>query len=96
MFPSGLIKYGLVVHMFIDGFSRLVTGIGVHNNNKASTVLSLFLRAAGECGLPVRCRGDHGGENVGVAAHMDQERGLGHYIWGRFVIHVSYSSSMVY
>ena len=94
MFLAGLIKYSMVIHMFIDGFSHLVTGIGVHKNNRASTVLGLFLRTAGKCGLPVCCRGDHGRENVGVAAHMDQEWGLGHYIWGRFVTHVACFASI--
>ncbi|KIJ41997.1 hypothetical protein M422DRAFT_48449 [Sphaerobolus stellatus SS14] len=38
-----------------------------------------------ECGLLSCCRGDHGGENVGVAGYLDEHRGFGHYIWGRSV-----------
>jgi hypothetical protein len=60
------------MHAFIDGYSRLVTGIRAHNNNRANTVLDLFLNAAEEFCLPSRVRGDHGVENLEVAAHMEQ------------------------
>lgn len=71
--------------MFVDGFSRLVTGIGVHNNNRASTVLDLFHCARSDYGTPSRVRGDHGVENVEVAAWMEANQGpsRGSYIWGR-------------
>ncbi|KAG8719064.1 hypothetical protein FRC08_003745 [Ceratobasidium sp. 394] len=73
--------------MFVDGYSQLVTGIGVHNNNLASTVLDLFHKARGIYGTPSRIRGDHGVENVAVAQWMEENRGLnrGSYIWGRSV-----------
>jgi hypothetical protein len=75
----------MVIHCFIDGHSRLVTGVGVHNNNRASTVLALFLHAMAEHGEPSRVRGDHGTENLGVAHWMEENKGLGRgsYIWGR-------------
>ena len=81
----GLIRWRIVIHAFIDGFSRFVTGVRASNNNRAETVLSLFLDIIEEHGLPSRVRGDHGTENLHVAAYMEVARGLGRgsYIWGR-------------
>ncbi|GAA5856945.1 hypothetical protein JCM5353_004857 [Sporobolomyces roseus] len=83
----GLIGNGIVIHGFIDGHSRLVTGLRASGNNRATTVLSLFLSATAEYGVPSRVRGDRGGENVQVAYWMERYRGPGRgsYLWGRFV-----------
>ncbi|THH14994.1 hypothetical protein EUX98_g9532 [Antrodiella citrinella] len=83
----GLIRWKIVVHGFIDGYSRFITGIRAHNNNRAATVLQLFQEAIAIHGVPSRVRGDHGGENVDVAAYMEDVRGHGRgsYIWGRSV-----------
>ncbi|QRV95011.1 integrase core domain protein [Ceratobasidium sp. AG-Ba] len=83
----GLIRYKMVIHMFVDGFSRLVTAIQVNNNNRAGTVLELFHAARSIYGTPSRIRGDHGVENIGVAAWMEdnQGHGRGSYIFGRSV-----------
>jgi hypothetical protein len=76
------------MHAFIDGFSRLVTGIRASNNNRAQTVLDLFTAIIDVWGMPSRTRGDHGIENLLVAACMEAMRGIerGSYIWGRFVL----------
>ena len=74
-----------MTHCFVDGHSRFVTGIGVHPNNRAETVLTLFLESITKHGVPSRVRGNHGTENLRVAEWMETHRGLGRgsYIWGR-------------
>jgi hypothetical protein len=79
----GLIRYKLVTHGFIDGRTRLVPIIRVHDNNRALTVLSLFHEGRQRYGTPMKLRGDHGVENIKVAYWMDQHRGKGSYIWGK-------------
>lgn len=88
---SGLIHYRIVLHAFVDGFSRLVTGIHATDNNRAETVFNLFQDACNEHGIPCRVRGDHGTENLLVAEFMESNYGVqrGSYIWGRFVLDYS-------
>lgn len=82
----GLIRWGIVIHGFIDGYLHLITGLRTHDNNCGITVLALFLNAAGCWGVPSRLRGDHGVENLLVAAWMEEHLGAqrGSYIWGRY------------
>ncbi|KAK7041382.1 hypothetical protein R3P38DRAFT_3260940 [Favolaschia claudopus] len=79
--------FKIVIHCFIDGKSRFITGIHAVNNNRAQTVLDLFLYAVSRYGTPSRARGDHGTENILVAAWMEEQRGSGRgsYILGRSV-----------
>ncbi|CAB5346870.1 unnamed protein product [Rhizophagus irregularis] len=71
-----LIKWKFVVHAFIDGYSRAVTGIRCSTNNKAETVLNLFNEAISNWEIPHRCRGDRGGENILIAEWMVNYRGI--------------------
>ncbi len=82
---AGLIQWKFVIHGFVDGFSRFVVGIRVHTNNEASSVADLFEDIVETFGYPSRVRGDHGLENLFVAAIMEEVRGLGRgsYIWGK-------------
>ena len=61
----------------MDGYSRLITYLRCSNNNRASTVLELFLGGVGKYGVPSRVRSDHGGENIDVARFMISTRGTG-------------------
>lgn len=70
-----LIRWRLVIHGGIDGFSRLVVYLNVSTNNRAETVLQAFNSAIQQYGIPSRVRSDKGGENIGVATFMIETRG---------------------
>ena len=72
-----LIRWRIVVHGGIDGFSRVVVYLKAATNNKASTALSAFKAGVEEYGLPSRVRTDLGGENVCIAEYMLAQRGTG-------------------
>ena len=65
-----LIRWRIVIHGGIDGYSRRVMYLHASDNNRAATVFKLFLAAARIHGWPSRVRSDHGGENVEVARAM--------------------------
>jgi hypothetical protein len=74
------------VHGGVDGFSRIPVFLKASDNNRADTVLQLFLAAVDEYGLPSRVRSDKGGENVDVSwymlSHPQRGPGIGSMITG--------------
>ena len=72
-----LIRWRLVTHGGIDGYTRLIVFLECSANNKAETVLRLFEKATKQYGIPSRIRTDHGGENVLIALYMLRVRGHG-------------------
>ena len=71
-----LIRWRLVTHAAIDGYSRLIVFLHCSNNNKSSTVYKHFLKAVQQYGLPSHVRSDQGKENTMVAQHMLENRGI--------------------
>ena len=82
-----MIKWRLVIHGGIDGYSCLITFLHCSDNNLSDTVLDCFIQATREYGIPSRVRTDHGGENVRIWDFMEEQRGMGRnsYIAGRSV-----------
>ena len=70
-----MIRWRIVTHGAIDGYSRLIVYLHTSTNNKSRTVYELFLSALAKHKLPSRVRSDQGTENILVAQHMLEERG---------------------
>ncbi|XP_013417009.1 uncharacterized protein LOC106178403 [Lingula anatina] len=82
-----LIRWRLVVHGGVDGYSRLIVYLQASPNNLSSTVMKLFDEAVQKWGLPSRVRSDLGVENRDVAEFMLNRRGTGRrsFITGKSV-----------
>ena len=70
-----LIRWRIVIHGGIDGFSRTIVYLSCKTNNEASTVLDLFVNAVQQFHVPCRVRCDHGTENIEVAKWMLHHHG---------------------
>lgn len=53
-----LIRWSLVTHGGIDGYSRMIVFLRCGNNNRSETVSQLFSEASQRYGLPSRVRAD--------------------------------------
>ena len=72
-----LIRWRMVVHGGIDGYSRMVVYLECSTNNRSLTVYKLFREAVATYGIPSRVRSDKGGENILVCHYMVTVRGVG-------------------
>ena len=74
-----LIRWRIVIHGSIDGYSRPPVYLQASTNNRADTVLNCFLSAVATYDLSSRVQCDRGGENVRVSEFMlcHPERGPG-------------------
>lgn len=72
-----LIRWRIVIHGGVDGYSRVPVYLQASDNNRAVTVLRAFLNAVEAYGLPSRVRSDLGGENTLVSEYM-----LHHHLHG--------------
>ena len=66
-----LIRYRIVIHVGMDGYSQTIVFIDANDNNRATTVERLFLQATQTYGYPINVRSDLGGENVLVWRNMN-------------------------
>ena len=83
------IRWHILIHGGVDGYSRVPVYLNVSDNNCSATVIKLFMKAVTRYGVPSRVRADNGSENVLVSEHKLQHpnRGPGRnsFIAGRSV-----------
>lgn len=60
------VRWRIVTHGGIDGYSRLVVFLKASSNNCSDTVFHSFVEAIGQYEIPSRVHCDHGGENNAV------------------------------
>lgn len=84
-----LIRWRIVIHGGVDGYSRIPVFLSCANSNSSMTMFTAFAKGLMEYGLPQKVRSDKGGENSMVCSFMmnhplrGPERGA--FITGRSV-----------
>lgn len=73
-----MIRWGMVTHGGMDGYSRLIVYLHCSNTNRADTVYGHFLSAVRQYALPSQVRSDLCRENDLIAMHMLEYRGHDH------------------
>ena len=71
-----LIKFHIVIHGGMDGYSRACTFLRAADNNEAATAFHAFQEGFNRYGIPSRVRTDKGGENRDIGYFMIQNRGM--------------------
>ena len=69
-----LIKWKIVTHGCVDGFTRLIIYLCACNNNLSSTTLPIFIDATRRYTVPYKVRADGGGENIKTQLFMETVR----------------------
>ena len=64
-----LIRWRMVVHGAIDGYSRMIVYLQCATNNRSLTVYRLFKQATEQYGIPSRVRSDGGSHIAGSSVH---------------------------
>ena len=70
-----LVRWQLVIHGGIEGYSRVVVFLKCASNNQGETVLETFMEACESFRVPIRIRTDHGTENGVVERAMPEIKG---------------------
>ena len=64
------VRWRLVIHEGIDGYSSVVVFLKCASNNQSETILENILETCERFRVPTRIRTDHGTENIAVARAM--------------------------
>ncbi len=67
----GLIRWKMLLHIFVDSKTRVITNIHVSNSNRPYIVLMVFLDATLIWGVLKHLCGDHGVENLYTMQWME-------------------------
>ncbi len=67
----GLIQWKIMLHIFVNGKTRVVPNIRASNSNRPYIVLMVFVDVMRVWGVSICLHGDHGVENIYAAQWME-------------------------